>query len=195
MFHDIFLPIFRDHLRTELGLQQHECVAHISEQVLQHHGEINVNLYPGSSTDGPSGDQHHGIEQVNGFSIGITFRTGKCSRDRMFPVIYKKLLPLARKVMIVMRRDRWQMADLVNQYFAGDPVGPPIRPPTDWKLVEPFFQLGQTAEVTLVGPKHFGADGDNDRLYGVWLPIEYGNSRFMAHLDSSGTQSGDTLLI
>ena len=198
MFHDIFLPIVRDHLRDALTLEKHECHKTLGRQVLQHHGDQFINVYPGSSSDGPSGDQQHGVEQYDGFYIGITLRTGKMPRDRLQNLIFNRLLVLQRKIVTVMRRDRYAIQKAINDKLA-DPENP-----TDWKLVEAFRQAGQVAEVVRVGPDHFGvqfeankqrAASDDERFYGVFMEVEYSRGRFMAHLDSAGTQSGNPIVI
>ena len=148
--------------------------------MLQHHGELFVGLHPGSWTDGPSPDQQHGIEGVMSFNISVTQRIGKVPDERLFHYAYsvdRGVAKIARQIYIVLRRDRWQLQTLINAAF--DAL------PSDWKLVEPFRPLVDTAQATLVGPGHFGVNDENAdqrRHYGLWLPMEFGEGRFMAHL-------------
>jgi len=199
MFHDVFLPVIRDHLRTQLSLDKSQCNKTINRQVLQHHGEKFVNLYPGSSSDGPSSDQQHGVEQYNGFYVGITFRTGKTPRDRLDKLIFDKMLPLQRHIVIVLKRDRYEIAKKIN-----DKLGEDGAVPSEWKLVEPFRQIGDTSDVVRAGPDHFGAatesknatrQHDTESQYGLFMELEYGRGRFMARLPSSGTASELPLII
>ena len=180
------------HLRSSFPLRTDQCYASTDEKPFPDRGDLSFVVYPGSSLLGPSEDQQiDAAEMEISFFIGITRSTGQIPKDRWFKFAYadiRGLVPLARRVFGILRRERLQLQEKINNAFSA--LENEI---FNWKLVDPFQFLGFTGNPTVVGPEHFHRDermAPKDNIHGLWLPMEFGNSRIMGKDSGVGYDFG-----
>jgi len=192
VFQDVICTVVQDYLRDNFPLRPDQCYVTLDERPFPDRGDLSFCVYPGSATPGPSEDQQVSAAEMEvSFFIGLTRSIGQVPRDRYFKFAYadiRGLVPLARRVFGILRRDRLIVQEKINNGFSA------LENETfSWKLVDPFMFLGFTATPTEVDPTHFHRDprrSEKDSIHGLWLPMEFGNSRIMGKDSGAGYDFG-----
>jgi len=148
----------RNQLHADLGIDSSSCDIQEDEQPDPKWGGpgFYLAIYGTEWVPGPNPNQHLGIDEVMGFAVCITKRSGWVPKHRIGDQIYTKdesgILAIARAVMASL------IPNCITVMGAANALINPGADPTPNKFVEPYIWAGNDPAPIAVGPDWFASD-------------------------------------